>query len=136
MFEILEHTADIGLGLASGDLNGLFTEAGRGFLALVVENSGDVLPRVERRIVVQSDSLADLLFDWLSELLYLFEVKRMVFCGFDIKIEGTSLVAVARGEGIDPQRHHLAREVKAITYHSLSVAKVGEEWRARVIVDI
>ena len=44
--------------------------------------------------------------------------------------------ATARGEPIDPERHELDMEVKAITYHGLKVERDGDGWLAEVIVDL
>ena len=55
---------------------------------------------------------------------------------FDVRVEPGGLAATARGEPIDPQRHHLDVEVKAITYHGLKVQQEGDGWLAEVIVDV
>ena len=44
MFELFEHTADVGLRIRAADLNGLFAEAARGLFSLIVENMDDVRP--------------------------------------------------------------------------------------------
>ena len=78
----------------------------------------------------------EMLRDWLAELLYTFEVRRLVLAQFDVTIGTDGLKATARGEPIDPERHQLDMEVKAITWHGLKVVRDGDGWLAEVIVDI
>jgi SHS2 domain-containing protein len=77
-----------------------------------------------------------LLFDWLNELLYVYDVRRLLFCRFEVEFGPSGLVATAHGEPIDPERHALDHEVKAITYHGLKLEQHGGHWLAEVIVDI
>ena len=62
--------------------------------------------------------------------------KRVLFAEFAVTVGDQGLTGVARGEPIDPDRHELDMEVKAITYHGLKVERDGDGWLAEVIVDI
>ena len=55
---------------------------------------------------------------------------------FEVQVRDDGLTGTAWGEPLDPARHLLAHEVKAITYHELKVVATGDEWLAEVIVDI
>jgi SHS2 domain-containing protein len=77
-----------------------------------------------------------LLFDWLRELLFRFDADHLLFSRFEAIVSESGLRGTAWGEPIDPARHVLSHEVKAITYHGLRVERDGEEWTAEVIVDI
>ncbi|MHC4142845.1 MAG: archease, partial [Planctomycetota bacterium] len=77
-----------------------------------------------------------LLFDWLHELLVAFETRRLVLSEFRVRVSDTGLAAEVRGEGLDPDRHRLLHEVKAITYHGLKLEQTAAGWQAEVIVDI
>jgi SHS2 domain-containing protein len=136
MVEVLEHTADLGLRIAAADMDLLFAEAARGLMSLVVENPEDVQPEVSRVIELQARDVEGLLADWLTELLYLFDAHKLLLCRFSVKLKELALRAEVSGELIDPHRHHLLREIKAITYHGLGVRPTADGWEARVIVDI
>jgi SHS2 domain-containing protein len=136
MFEIFEHTADLGLRVRGATLEELFAEAARGLFSLIVVNRDDVLPVEERQIEVAGEENDLLLFDWLNELLFAFESEGLLFGEFEIKISDGRLSAIARGEPIDPNRHELDHEVKAITYHELKVVQTESGWLAEVIADI
>ncbi len=136
MYEVFDHTADIGLRVSAPDRPALFAEAGRALFSLLVVN-GDAVRAVERRdyeLAGEQDEY--LLFDWLSELLYTFETEHLLLCEFRVELEPAGLRAICRGERVDRARHELDHEVKAITYHGLKVEHSGTGWLAEVIVDI
>jgi|SRR6516162_4412863 SHS2 domain-containing protein len=135
MFEFFEHTADLGLRVRAADVDTLFEEAAKGLFTAVVEDLAVVEDREQVILELESDDYAYLLFDWLNELLYHFDTRRMVFGHFEVHVEGKRLKGVAGGELLDPVRHSLSHEVKAITYHRLRVEH-ADGWLAEVIVDI
>jgi SHS2 domain-containing protein len=136
MYETFEHTADLGVRIRASDLNKLFAEAGRALFAIIVEDLATVEPRRRLEIQLQSDDLEYLFFDWLRELLYQSDSEHLLLSRFQVSVTGTSLIATVWGEPIDPARHALVHEVKAITYHGLQVHQTREGWLAEVIVDI
>jgi SHS2 domain-containing protein len=136
MYELFEHTADLGLRVRAADLNALFAEAARGLFAMVVENLEEVREEHQREFAIAGTARDDLLFDWLNELLYVFDTEHMLFSQFSVQLGEAGLRAVARGEPIDRSRHHLLHEIKAITYHGLLLQQTTEGWLAEVIVDI
>ena len=136
MYEVFEHTADVGIRIRATDLKGLFEEAARGLFAILVANPEAVRPVQEMTFRLEGERQDDLLFDWLAELLFVFATRRLVFSDFHVELCPTGLAAVARGEPIDLARHQLDMEVKAITYHGLKVQRDGEGWLAEVIVDL
>jgi len=136
MFEIFEHTADIGIRVRAETIESLYADAARGLFSIIVANPEAVQPLQAITVSIAGERHDDLLFDWLNELLYTLDTKRMVFREFDVKRTPAGLTAVARGEPIDRGRHELHMEVKAITYHGLKVEPEGDGWLGEVIVDI
>jgi len=136
MFELFEHTADLGLRVTANSLEELLIEAARGLLAMLVANPDAVRPVQEKTIHLSAEDSSYVLFDWLSELLYAFETDKLLFCAFELKLNNNELSAVCRGEPMDSSRHQMEHEVKAITYHGLMVEQADNGWRAEVIVDI
>jgi SHS2 domain-containing protein len=136
MFEIFEHTADMGLRVRAESRSQLFQEAARGLFSMMVTNLEDVRGLLERKYRIESEESDYLLFDWLNELLYTFETERVLLSQFDVSIEPSGLQATARGELMDVQRHQMEHEVKAITYHGLRLEQEEAGWFAEVIVDI
>jgi len=136
MYETFEHTADLGLRVRAPDLDRLFAEAAQALFAAIVDDLETVRPTQKIDVSLHGDDLGYLLFDWLNELLYRFDTEHLLFGKFDVRMENQNLHGSAWGEPLDPARHSLAHEVKAITYHGLKVEKEKDGWLAEVIVDI
>jgi SHS2 domain-containing protein len=136
MYEIFEHTADVGIRVCAPELDTLFADAAAGLLSLLVANPDAIQPVQEKAYSLPGGQLDYLLFDWLSELLYTFDTEQFLFACCDVRVNERGLEAVCRGEPADRQRHHLEHEVKAATYHGLKVERQEDGWLAEVIVDI
>ncbi len=136
MYEVFEHTADLGLRVVAADLNALFAEAGHGLFAMIVENPEAIRPGRPVSIHLDGGDREYLLFDWLNELLFLFDSEHLLLSEFRVNVQPAGLSAEARGEALDPTRHRLDHEVKAITYHGLAVKQTAAGWVAEIIVDI
>jgi SHS2 domain-containing protein len=137
MYEYFGHTADVGIRVQAASLPQLFEEAARGLFGLMVENLEEVHPR--ERVPVQLPAQSEveyLLFDWLSELIYLFDTRRLVCSRFAVRLSEAGLDGEAAGEPLDVARHRLRNEIKAVTYHQLAVRSTETGWEATVIVDI
>ncbi len=135
-YETFEHTADLGLRIWADDLDTLFADAARGLFAMIVPEPASVRPTETVTFSIAGEVSELLLFDWLNELLYTYEVRHLLLCEFDVRVGEGGLAATARGEAIDPDRHVLDHEVKAITYHGLKLEQHNQVWMAEVIVDI
>ena len=136
MYETFDHTADLGLRIRAGDLNALFAEAGLALTSILVEDAGSIRPASRVEVALPADAVEYLMFDWLRAILYHFEVDRMLVARCEVRIDAGGLRAALEGEPLDPSRHELAHEVKAITYHDLRVEEAEGGWLAEVIVDI
>ncbi|HUL30285.1 MAG TPA: archease [Thermodesulfobacteriota bacterium] len=135
-FEILDHTADIGVIVYGENLRALFENAGKAFFHLITDLR-KVRRRVEKRIDIGGESLDRLMVDWLSELLYLHDVENLLFKGFRVESVGEDgLRAIAKGEPFQEGVHVIKTEVKAVTYHQIEVRREKGRWRAQVIFDL
>ncbi|QDU20519.1 archease [Urbifossiella limnaea] len=136
MYELFEHTADLGLRATAPNIDALFAEMAACLCAAILEDPTSVRPTIAESIEIAGTDREFLLFDWLKELLYRFDAEHQVFSRFEVSVRQDGLTATAWGEPLDPERHLLNHEVKAITYHELSVVPTDGGWRAEVIVDI
>ncbi|MFQ6012771.1 MAG: archease [Thermoplasmata archaeon] len=132
-YEVLEHTADVGIKAYGDGVNEIFENAALGMFDLMTDVSR-VRPVGEVHVEVEAHDLGSLLVDWLSELLFLHDTDDVFFSEFDVTVEDVALRAEARGEDADPARHPHEGLVKAVTYHMLEVNP--EEGYAVVIFDI
>jgi SHS2 domain-containing protein len=136
MYEVFEHTADLGLRIRAATLEALCADAARGLTAVITGDLGQIRPGREERFAVTGSDPVWLLYDVVSEVHAAFELRRMLLCDFQVSRTATGLRVVARGEPYDPAVHTLAHEVKAITQHELDVRHDAGGWEATVIVDI
>src|SRR6202008_456749 len=105
MYEVFEHTADLGLRIRAATREELFVDAARGLAEMIVENLDDVKPQEHRTFVVMGQDNVYLLFDWLNELLFTFEKDKRLFSRFQVRFTEEGLTVEAEGEQFDPERH-------------------------------
>jgi SHS2 domain-containing protein len=135
-YRTTEHTADVGIEVEAAGLEELFEGAALAMFSIMVDLKG-VEQKVERRLLLRSADVEELMFKWLNELIFLCSAEALVFSGFDIQHVGErDIVALARGEPIDPEKHNLGLEIKAATYHELDVERCEGGWFARAIFDV
>lgn len=137
-FEVIEHTADLGLWIEASDLADLFQTAATGLFQVIVANPDAIQPVVSERVDLEAGSTEALLIGWLNELIVRCETTRMLYGRFAVQLDdlGARLVAEIQGEPMDRDRHQLDHEVKAATWHELLVRQSDQGWVARVILDI
>jgi SHS2 domain-containing protein len=135
-FRIVEHTADTGIEVEAASLEDLFAGAATGMFSIMVDPD-TVTAVVSREIGLEAGDLEGLMFTWLNELLYLLGAEELVLSRFEVKtVSGARIEATAWGETIDLGKHRMMGEIKAATYHQMTVEKRGQSWFARVIFDV
>ncbi|MEO6808496.1 MAG: archease [Isosphaeraceae bacterium] len=136
--ETFDHTADVGLRIVGTDLDDLFRTAAEGLIDYIVVNRDAVRTTVNESVILRADSTADLLLDWLGELIFRCETSHMLYSQFNVHVSanGLDLTAEIKGEPIDHDRHVLDHEVKAVTRHGATLHHDGDEWHAELILDI
>lgn len=134
-WEHFAHGADIGVRGLGATKAEAFEQAALALTAVITEPQGVAAQQtVQIRCEAPDDEL--LLADWLNALIYEMAVRRMLFGGFHVELDGTRLTAQARGEPVSVPRHHPAVEVKGATYTTLRVAPVEGGWLAQTVVDV
>jgi SHS2 domain-containing protein len=135
-WEILDHTADVGLAAAGDTLGELFEAMSEGLLELILPERR-VNPSQTREIRVEAEDPESLLVDYLGRLCYAVESEYFAVADVQVRRASETFVeAELRGESLDPQRHEIGLEIKAVTYHRLEVAHRDGRWHGRVIFDI
>ena len=134
-FEIVNHTADVGIIAYGADMNGAFANAAKALFSLITELD-DVEEVVHRDIELTAPDQESLLVEWLNELIYLFDVENIIFKRFDItELSQTHLKARSYGRKVDISKHELKMGVKAATYHMLKVER-SNGCKVQVLLDI
>ena len=135
-YELLDHTADIGIIASGKGLPEAFSNAAYAMFDILTD-----IDRIEEassiEVQVSARNVEELLVAWLDELLYQYETKRFIGSRFAIdNMNDTSLRASVFGEKVDLARHEIKTEIKSVTYHQLMVEKIESEWKAQVIFDV
>ena len=134
-FEIVDHTADVGIIAYGTDISQAFANAARALFSLITELD-DVEEILHRDIELAAPDQESLLVEWLNELICLFDTDNIIFKRFDItRLNDTQLKARSYGEKVNSSKHKLKTGVKAATYHMLKVDK-GDGCRVQVLFDI
>ncbi len=134
-FEIVNHTADVGIIAYGADMNGAFANAAKALFSLITELD-DVEEVLHRDIELTAPDQESLLVEWLNELIYLFDAENMLFKRFDItQLSNTHLKARSYGHKVDSSKHKLKTGVKAATYHMLKIDKSNGS-KVQVLFDI
>ena len=139
-FEFLESVAlaDCALEVEGRDLDDLFETAARALAEMMVDPP--TVPLVtERTLTLTAASLDMLLYDWLSELIYVKDAERMIFTRAQVRVhDGVPWRLTARLEGgaIEAGRTTLRSDAKAVTLHQFAVEPFERGWRARIVIDI
>jgi len=135
-YSLFDHTADLGIEFFGESREKLFISAGTGLFD-VIAGIDSINPDRDFHIRIEGMDMEDLLVNWLRELLYLNQVKKMLISEFSIQeLSDTFLDGIVRGEPFKPEKHDIKKEVKAVTYHGLEVGEDGGIWKARVIFDV
>lgn len=138
-FEILEHTADIGLAAYGKNKTEVFINAAKGMFEIIAGENKNLKENFSYKIKLKAEGMEDLLIAWLNELLYISEVKLIILNKFEIKeLSDYHIKAEVGGVKIDQLHLKIKKEIKAVTYHCLEIKKDEESglWRAQIIFDI
>jgi SHS2 domain-containing protein len=80
---------------------------------------------------------ADLMINWLREILYLWNGKeRLVKSVKILSLSEKNISAIIYFDAYKPDRHLIKTEIKAVTYHQIQVKRSASGWKAQIIFDI
>jgi SHS2 domain-containing protein len=131
-YESLEHTADIGFRAWGSSLEELFANAALALVNIAVDasaaNAAEPYP-----FAAGGANLGEQLVNWLNEVLFWLDARRVVFARFEVQAPGQG---VGWGEPRDDVKHPPRLVVKAVTFHQLKIEQTSEGWFAEVYLDI
>ena len=141
--EFFDHTADVGVLISAQSLDALFAEASLALTETVTDPAG-IADSIALHVSLHASDLDQLLVDWLSELVALFDIERFLASSAKVTIRGGGgasrdwqLEASVNGERYETARHPLRVLVKGITYHGLGICRTARgRWETSVIFDV
>jgi len=139
-YEFLPHTADVYIAAYGSTLEEAFENAAKAMMD-VMTDPDKVKAEKEVEINVEGHDLESLLYNWLEELLYIFETEGLIFSKFRVlsikKLNGKYLLkAKVWGEKFNPEVHESRTLVKAATYNLMEIKRDGEKYILKFVLDI
>ena len=134
----IEHPSDVGFEAYGDTLEELFANAAIATYSFMTDvDEIEEEEEWEREIEIKSEDLYSLMFDWLDEMIFMFEAESLVMKKFDIDVNSTDfrIVGTCRGGRFDPYKHDSGIIIKAVTYNMMEI-KRNEIWHARVVLDV
>ena len=140
-YKFLDHTADVSVEIQGKSLEEAFEQTAYSLMETISPSFKIMSPIIEKTIEIEAEDKEALLFDFLSEFLYLFDVEELIFNKINVhfikKDRGKYyLRAKVSGEKFDKQKHELGTEVKAITYSFMSIEEKKKNVKINIVFDI
>ena len=141
-FEFKEHTADIRVKSWGRTLEEAFSQTAFSLMTTISPDLTKINPEIEKTIKITSEDIGALLFDFLSEFLFIFDVEGLIFSQITvasinkIKSDQFLLQAYAKGEKFDSEKHEIGTEVKAITYSFMNIEQSDQKVIIEIVFDI
>lgn len=140
VIRFLDHPSDVYVEVEADSLEEAYALSGVA-LYQVMTDVETIEKRESINVEVSGYDLYSLLYNWLEELLYLFDAKG--FLGSEVKVDNIGkagdefkLKAVVVGEKYDPSKHPSKTGVKAVTYHLMEIEQLEGRCRVRFVLDI
>jgi SHS2 domain-containing protein len=134
-YSFIEHTADIGIRAYGKSLEECFENAALAMFN-IISDTKKISSIGEYELRIKAESIEQLLIDWLSRLLWLYDTNNFLFSKFEVELDekNYSLSARIGGEVFNSKKHPRGKDIKAVTYHMLVVNK--KEGYVQVLFDI
>ncbi len=134
-FEIIDHTADIGIKGWGENIGSAFVSCAEGLFHLIGDRPDErVVTEVTKEVA--SFSWEELLVEWLNELVYEFDVNHYYLCDFCVDGWQQFRLSSRSSAVVIPESYVVRHYIKAVTYYGAFVRKVGSVWVAQVIIDV
>jgi len=136
-FEEIDHTADVGIRARGESLSSLFVNAAKGMMWLIYPHALNSDAECRDLVRVHASTSDTLLREWLAEILYVHAAKHVIPRHFDIRsISENKLEASVRSTPMSDAMCNDVSEIKAVTWHGLSIKRDGSMYVAEIIFDI
>jgi SHS2 domain-containing protein len=138
-YRFLEHMTDAVIEAYGGTVEEAFEQAARGLNDTMIDLKG-VKPDRELKITAEGHDFESLLFDWLDKVMLTLVADGIVMSDFSVKIRktdaGYALDGIAKGEALDLKKHEYKVEIKAVTYHEMSIKQEAGRTTVRFLLDL
>jgi len=135
-YELIDHTADIGIRATGADIKDLFETAARAMCEQIADTA-KLEGGHSRQLLVDGIDREDLLINFLRELLSFWTIDNLLVKQIYInEIDNNHLTADITCDTYIPKTHEILMDIKAVTYHDISVEQTDSGWEATIIFDV
>lgn len=134
-WKIIDHTADIRVEVCGTDLPNLFLNAAAA-LTEILGPQLDVPATEEVDVCLESPGLDELMVDWLREILFYNQARGWILVQSALDAFSDTGMRARLSFGVRPDELQPEIEIKAVTYHGLSVEKTDQGFCAKILFDI
>lgn len=133
-------TADAAFEACGATVEEMFLAAAEAALGVMIEHPEAISGQEHLSFQLENEELDMLLFDFLQEIIYYKDARRLllriVSLQIDLKSTPFTLTANAAGETMIQGHHPLLTDVKAVTLYRLAVKRDEKGWKATVVLDV
>ncbi len=134
-YEIIEHTADIGIRVSGKSVTEIFWKAIHATVDLL-SGGIEIEPVAERGFSTTEENIKTALVSVLEEVIYFFEKNLFLPSECLVNIEKDVYEVRLKGDTVFPEDIKNGIEIKAVTYHQLEIKEAGDGFQATVIFDV
>jgi SHS2 domain-containing protein len=135
-YTLIDHTADIGICVTADTLTDLFTQAATAIFDQITDRAR-LSGAHHRQIEVTGIDRPDLLVNFLRELLSFWTIDACLVKNVWIRyINDERLTTEINFDEYRPETHEIFKDIKAVTYHGISVDETDAGWKATIIFDV
>lgn len=141
-YEFIEDQAiaDVAFIARGLSLEELLRAAADATMNVMVDDLATIKRAVTKPVEAEAEAEDLLLVNFLQELIYYKDAEQLLLRPEEIAItrrdHRLAVRARCSGEKLDPAKHELKVDVKAVTLHRLKVEQTTTGWEAFVILDI
>ncbi|MEK6835742.1 MAG: archease [Nanoarchaeota archaeon] len=136
-FKFLEDVAiaDIAFEAYGKNLNEVFENSAYALFDATA-NIKTVKQKIKKVIKLKNKDEKDLLYNFLSELIYLKDSKQLIFSKVKVNIKNDKLQATLYGDKINPEKQELRNDIKAVTLHMFNLEKTKTGYKITTVLDV
>lgn len=134
-YEIIEHTADIGIKVSGNSIPEIFDKAINA-TADLLSGGIEAKSRIKKILTLEEEDIGTVLVSVLEEIIYLFESQLFLPAECFVRIDNNKYEIILKGSIVKAQEIKNGTEIKAVTYHQLRIEKTGDKYQAIVIFDV
>jgi len=133
--------ADVAFEAWGATIETMMLAAAEATVRVLVPQAESIRPCRRQQLAGTADDLDMLVFGFLEDIVFRKDAEKVVYRVRELRVDrqpdgGWRYQAWAEGESLDPKRHDVGVDVKAVTLHRFAVTRDRQGWRTTVVLDV